>query len=555
MYAESADEIIKLNMGLKTERGQWDSLWQDLADYVMPRKSTITEKKTADVEGYTDNLHSTEAIHSNITLAAGQLDYMVSSKWFEFEAPRKGMDRDSENWYKACSEVVLDILQESNFQLEIHEFFIDRGGFGTAHIHCDEDEDDVVVFQNCAVGTYSVIENAKGLIDGVVYEREFTAKQALQKFGAAALGEEISRCANDQNNKDQEKKFPFIHAIFPRDPNSRDSSKADGANKRIASVWVSVKEKKIYLRSGYDEQPFAVSRFLKWANEKYGYCPSIEALPAIKQHNFIEHHMDALAELAANPRMLVPSDMEGDVDYRAGGVTVFDPNNPNAKPQEWATQGRYDVGIDRSKSKAELIRRAYHVDLFQLLTQFDEMRREKTAYEVSQMLAEKLTRISPTFERIKVEVFKPILTRTFAIAFRQGRLPPPPPGVINANPDGVMTLTVPKLNYTSKLAMAIKAVQNSNFLTFMQMVLPLVEIAGSQVTNEINFARSVRGLGLNQGVPADFWNTRQEKEALEEAQAQQAEQEAKMQMTERSAKAAGDFGKAPASLQKQALGG
>jgi hypothetical protein len=118
-----------------------------------------------------------------------------------------------------------------------------------------------------------------------------------------------------------------------------------------------------------------------------------------------------------------------------------------------------------------------------------------------------------------------------------------------------MTLTVPKLNYTSKLAMAIKAVQNSNFLTFMQMVLPLVEIAGSQVTNEINFARSVRGLGLNQGVPADFWNTRQEKEALEEAQAQQAEQEAKMQMTERSAKAAGDFGKAPASLQKQALGG
>jgi hypothetical protein len=550
MYAESAKEIVSLHKTLAAERGQWDTLWQDIANYVMPRKSQVTDKKTPDTAGYTDKIHSTEAIHDNITLAAGQLDYMVSGKWFEFVSPVKGMGSDGKNWYKACSEIVQEVLQDSNFNLEIHEFFIDRGGFGTAHIHCDDDDDDIIVFKNCEVGSYSIIENDKGIVDGIVYEMEFTAKQAVQKFGEENVHTDVLAAYNDDGNKRQETKYKFIHAIFPR--TKRDIGKKDGKNKPWASIWVDLKHTHTVREGGFDEQPFCVSRFLKWSNEKYGYCPSIEALPTIKQDNFIEMKMDALAELAADPRILIPSGMEGDIDFRAGGVTVFDSSDPNAKPAEWATQGRYDVGMDRLKDKKEIIRRAYHVDLFQLLTQFDEMRRQKTAFEVSQMLAEKLTRISPTFERIKVEVFKPVLNRAFAICFRRGLFPEPPAEIRNTQPDGNVTITVPKVNYTSKLAMAIKAVENSNFLTFMQMVLPMLEIGGTKITNEINFKRVTRGLGTNQGVPSDFWNTEEEILELEEAQAAQAEAAASMEQAERTAKAAKDFGGAPEELRRRA---
>lgn len=551
MYQEDAKSIISLHSTLKAERGIWDTLWQEIADYVMPRKSQVTDRKSPDTLGYTDRIYDTEAIHDNITLAAGQLDYMVAGKWFEFVAPRKGMSREAENWYKSCSEVVQEVLQDSNFNLEIHEFFIDRGGFGTAHIHCDEDENDNVVFKNCEVGTYSIVEDENGMVNGLVYERDFTALQAVQRFGEDKVAGPVLEAARDPNNKKQGTKFPFIHAIFPR--TSRDVTKEDPENMPYASIWVDSKHNQVVSSGGYREQPFAVSRFLKWSNEKYGYSPSIEALPTIKQTNFIEQQMDALAELAAFPRMLVPSTMEGEVDYRASGVTVYDPNT-QAKPEEWATQGRYDVGMDRLKVKNDMIRRAFHVDLFQLLTHFDEMRRQKTAYEVSQMLAEKLTRISPTFERIKVEVFKPVLNRVFAICYRRGLFEDPPGDVIRSAEDGSNLLMVPKLNYTSKLAMMIKAVENQNFLTFMQMVMPMVEVAGQQVTNQINFKRAVRGLGVNQGVPSDFWNTTDEVEALEEAQAQQAQAAAAMETAERGAKAARDFGQAPEALRRQALG-
>lgn len=554
----TAKEILARSNRLKADRGQWDTLWQDLADYVMPRKSEVTDKKTPDVEGWTDDIYETEAIHDNIILSAGQLDYMVSGKWFEFVAPSEMLknDRDASNWYKKCSEIVLELLNESNFQLEVHEFFHDRGGFGTAHLHLDEDDDDIFCFKNCPVGTFSIVEDHKGLVSEVYYEFEYTARQAVDRWGEAAVSNLILEAYSAENGKRREEKFKFTHAVYPRGKD-RDMSKKDGRNKKWASIYVEHKAEHITHESGYDEQPFAVSRYLKWGSNVYGYCPSVEALPATKQVNFIERQMDALAELAAFPRMLIPEDLEGEVDFRSGGVTVFDPNNPDAKPQEWATQGRYDVGVERARVKREMIRRAYHVDLFQLLTSYDEMRRQKTAFEVAQMMSEKITRISPTFERIKSEVFKPILKRAFGIALRKGLLPPMPASILKQKPDGAVTIDVPKVAYTSKLAMAIKAVENQNFITFMGLVEPLSQLAPGAIERQLNFDRIIRGMGMNQGIPADFWNTKKEIDAIDEAQEarqQQQDNAQTMEMFRQGAGMAKDLGGAPEEVQKALLG-
>lgn len=544
----NVEYIIARAEALESQAANWKTLWQDLANYVMPRKSQITERKTPDVEGYTDDIYDTEAIHSCLTLAAGQMDYMVSGRWFEFASPMPEPGRAAKDWYKRCSEIALEVINASNFSMEIHEFMHDRGGFGTAHLHCDEDEDSILSFSNAPVGTFFIAENHQSLVDQVFRTFKLASDRAIAKYGeencGAQLRADFAKCEASGKGF---REFDFIHVIRPRLPSERVFGKLDGSNKPWASVTVCKQDRVVVRDSGFDEQPFVVSRYLKWGDSPYGYCPSIEVLPVIRQRNFIEQSMDALAEVAAAPRVLVPADLEGDVDMRANGITVFDPNNPQAVPREWMTSGRYDIGKDRSNDKAEMIKRAYLIDLFQLLTSANERGREKTAFEVDKMLAEKLPRISPTFDRIKIEVFRPILHRIFGILFRRGIFPKPPEEVIMHDPTGP-SIPLPKVQYHSKLALAIKSVENQSFQGFMSMVAPLMEVYGPAVANQLNPARAVRRLADNQGVPIEFFNTPQELAQIEKQQAQQAQQQQAMEMATAAAGAAKDASAAGISV-------
>jgi hypothetical protein len=295
----------------------------------------------------------------------------------------------------------------------------------------------------------------------------------------------------------------------------------------------------------------AVSRYLKWQdNSVYGYCPAVEVLPAIRQANFIESQLDALAELMVWPRILTPSSMEKRVDLRAGGETFFNENEPNAKPEEWATAGRYDVGVERVRMKHDMTRRAFHVDLFQLLTNLDELRREKTAFEVQQMMTEKLTRFSPTFSRIKVEVFPILLNRVFGICYRKGLFGRPPQEVIR---EGAMGLSIPtpKIRYTSKLAMALKSVENQHFMQFMEMSREMREIDPGAWERVVNVDRTFITMADNQGVSTEFLNNEQERQAVQEKQQSQAEAEAQMAAIQGAASAAKDMGGAPQMMQDE----
>jgi hypothetical protein len=530
MESYTAQELLNRRNTLRSARGTWDTVWQNISDYVMPRKSEVQESKTADIIGFTDHIYDTEAIQSNDILASGQLDFMVTGKWFEFMAPNEMLRADQEAtlWYKRCSEIVLEILNDSNFPTQIHEFFHERGGFGTAHIHIDEDEDEVW------------------------YDFEFTARQAVEKFGEDKLSREILEAYNDKDGKSANKKFKFVHGIFPR--KMRDITKMDGKNKRFASYYIEEKACSIVREGGFDEQPFAVSRFLKWNGEVYGYCPSILALPMTRQVNFIERQMDALVEVLVNPRMLVPDGFEDSVDYRAGGVTVFDPNNPNAIPREWASVADFQSGITRAEQKRDRIRQAYFVDLFQLLTTYDEMKREKTAFEVQAMLSEKIKRISPTFDRTKSEVFRNILNRTFAIAFRKQLLPAAPPQVFNQKPGGEVTLTVPKVNYTSKLAMAQRMVENDNFMTFMGLIEPLLQFpeAVAAFSRNYNLDRIIRGMGLNQGIQADFHMTADEMEEAAAAQQAAMQQQQALEAAQSASQSMANMAKVPGAAEQMA---
>jgi hypothetical protein len=524
-----AREVMGEYDALKAERGTWDTLWQDIADYVMPRKSQITTTKTPDVVGYTDKLYNTEAIRANQVLAAGQKDYLFAGRWFAFEAP-DGIEDDSvRKWFGRCTEIALAELARSNFLLCAHEMLLDRGCFGTGTLYVEEGAKNALTFTNDDIGSYVVAEDKDGLVNLVIREIELTARQAAKEFGADNLGKNLQKALED--SKSAHKKFKFLHKIWERDADDYDRNKMDGLNKPVGSCYVSVDDKVVVKEGGYDEMPYLCTRFLKWGKEPYGYSPSIEALPTVRQVNFLEKMMDALAEIRAFPRVLVPAGMDGTVDLTAGGVTAFDPNQPNAIPQEWGYQGDYNIGKDRIDSKNEAIRKAYHVDLFQMLQQIE---RQMTAYEVSQRMAEKIAAFSPTFYRMQVEVFTPLLNRVFSILFKAGAFPEvPSEAFVQVGPDSVAPVA-PKIELTGKLAMAIKDSQNQAFLRLIEVMAPVAQMR-PEIMDNYDLDKVTRGIGRNLGVPSQ-WEL--EEGDVEELRADRAQMQ-QQQMMLANAQAAG----------------
>lgn len=550
-----AENIISRHNALKAERSTWDTLWQDLADYIMPRKSQITTRKTEGVDGFTDDIYDMTAIQANETLAAGQLNYVTpaNERWFAYEAPEELKERGGDaasRWYQQCTDIAFRELARSNFYLEVHELYLDRGGFGTSILCAEEGKRQTINFTNHEVGTYSVAEDDEGVVDTVFREFELTCRQAVAKFGEANCGKTIQECYADREKtpSNLDKKFTFIHAVFPRGDHERDLKKQDGPNKPIASVYVNMKDKVVVRNAGYDEMPYMVSRFLKWGKSCYGFSPSIQALPTIKQVNFIEKQMDALAELAAFPRILIPDGLEGDVDLRSGGVTIFDPNAPNAaKPQEWGTQGRYDIGLQRTEVKRKQIEEAYHVPLFKM---FAERDKAMTAREVIERVREKLVMFSPTFARMTTELLNPMLERVFGILFRAGKFPEPPEEVFVLSNGGV-SLALPQVSYTSKIALAIKALENESFMQFVEIVAPLVQVDPA-VMDAINTDAALKGLAKNVAMPVGWIRTDEEIAAIRERRAQAQQAQAQAEQAKLLAGAAKDASQMDATKMAQA---
>lgn len=551
-----ARDVIARNEQLKTERSIWDGVWQDLANFIQPRKNQITSKSSPDSSKNAD-LFDTTAVDSNMVLGAGQLQYITpaAERWFAYDFPESLKAHNNgvvparaAKWYADCTDIAMREIGRSNFYTEVHETYLDRGGMGTACLYGQEGKRTTLNFCSHPVGSYSIAEDEEGFVDTVFREFKLTVRQAVQRFGIDAMGEKISKAYKDEKSARLDEKFTFIHAVYPREDDKRDYTRQDGKNKPIASVYVCWDDKKTVRVSGYNEMPYFVTRYLTWGDEVYGYCPSIDILPTIRQVNFIERQMDVLAEKTAFPPVLIPSSLDGTVDLRAGGTTVFDENMPlTGQPREWATLGRYDVGKDRVESKQKAIRKAYHNDLFQM---FAEAARQMTAYEAMQRVSEKLVMFSPTFTRLTGELLNPLLQRIFGILLRAGVFTPPPPEVFIQNGAGGSALAAPQVVYTSKVALAIKALQNRSLIEFMQVIGPLVQIR-PEVMDNMDTDRVFLDVMANYSMPTT-WTI--DSEVVDQMRAARAKAQAAQQQianAQTMAKAGADASRLPEALQQQ----
>jgi hypothetical protein len=444
--------------------------------------------------------------------------------WHNLTPPKalRGNDKVTK-FYRECSEEITYRLEQSNFYTEIQEVYLDRSSMGTGLDFSEWDtENDELNFRHLPIGTYYIGQDHRGRVDAVVYESNYTAQQAATEFGIDSLPEKLQKEARDPK---QNESHVFIICV------DKNREWETPSNFPYEMTCVHQDSKQVVHTQGYYEMPAHVTRYLKWGNSPYGYAPTWVALPEAHKLSFLQKQMDVLAEKAANPPILAPSSLEGEIGVGALDITYVNDLDPNRAPREWQTSGRYDIGQDRIEQKKKAIMEIMHGDLFRLFAQID---RQMTATEASLRQAEKVMQFSPTFSRLTSEYLDPKLRRIFSILWRQGKMPQAPEEIQMVTQDRNVVVPVPNIAYSNRISLAIKSQQNSAYSEFMAIHQMGIEM-NPAILDNLDTDTQFRDGWRNAGLPEDSLRPEEEVEETRRARAEQQAQQQQMEQAQQAA--------------------
>jgi len=93
MADQIANQLLKRLGSLEDQRKVWESHWQEIADYVVPRKADITKNRTAG-DKRTELVFDGTAIHAAELLSASLHGMLTNSsvRWFSLRIRNKDLD-------------------------------------------------------------------------------------------------------------------------------------------------------------------------------------------------------------------------------------------------------------------------------------------------------------------------------------------------------------------------------------------------------------------------------------------------------------------------------
>lgn len=459
MGTTSGLSVVKTHDSLLAARTNWDKHWDEVAKFVIPRKDFVYGGFVAgDKKG--NELYDTTAIKSADDLASALHGMLTnpSIQWFGMETGVKELDEDKEiaTWLHDASNTTISVMNQSNFQTEIHETFLDLTSIGTNSLRIEEDEEDTVRYFSEPIYEVVLQENARGSVDLVSREYEFNGRQVLDAFFETMKKEDID-LVEKKSKENPSCKFKIIQQVSKRTKYEMSQGVGNTAFP-VKSIHVLRESGSVLKESGFEEWPFATPRWSKINLETYGRSPAMKALADIKMSNAYKKVVIQGAQLAIAPPLQVPdngflSPLQvkpfGTNYYRAGSKDRIEPLYTGANPQ---------LGEELLNVIQQSIREHFLADKL-VMIQSDRM----TATETLQRRDENLRFLSPQIGRLDKELLKPIVDRTFAICNRRGKFKPMPEKLANyiAENGGNIELVV---KYKSTIAQAQLVTQSENIV-------------------------------------------------------------------------------------------
>ena len=503
--------LARMARSVLAEKDGMIGIWDWLSKKIRPRKNDILNQVNAAEFQRESCTTASEALK---LLTNGFMSHVIPSgeTWFRFCHGGPIQTEKHEYFYQHANDVTYRALAASRFYTAMHEFLDDRNLYGTACLYADWRSDGGLLFVNVPVGTFAFKRDYEGRVDTVARTFRYTAVQAVQAWGFKNLPDVVQRAYGRETDR-YTREFEFVHFVLPNEGYSKGNGKADmnAEDMPYQSVYFYAGGTwPVVARGGYEEMPYLVSCFEPWEGI-WGYAPGMQAMGEIGSSLLTERNLDMLGNLQVFPRLMIDAEQQGEVDYRAGGVTVVDRNVAGLNlPREWGTQGRYDVGMDRLQRADEKIQAAFHT---KFLLAISSTEREMTATEVVARQREQVLGISGTFTQFAAD-FDVFLERIFGLLYRHGAYESPkfpyPPDLLVTDGDHVQ-IAKPIVQYHGVIAQSVAMAQQQSLTGAIRSASEWVQVTGDVTALDlVDGAEVVKYMFVSQGAPATVFRSRQE---------------------------------------------
>lgn len=526
---------------LLTDRSTFDSHWQDLAQYMQPRRTRFTVSDRNQGDRRTQSIIDSTPLEALRTLQSGMHAGLTSPArpWMKLTTgdPDLAERANVKQWLHLVTQRMLEVFLRSNLYNALPLVYGDMGLFATAAVAILEDDEDMMRAYSYPIGSYVVGLDKRGLATTFSREYRLTCRQLIEEFGTIPGSSALNRTVFSNqvleawDKADYEQAFDVTWFVSPNeeyDPRKLESK----YNKRWRSCYYELGREERdfgndavgFLReSGFEEFPVMVPRWDVTAEDTYGtFSPGIIALGDVKQLQLMERRKAQAIEKAINPPLIGPAGLrQQEVSTLPGRITYGDEREGmhGLRPiHEVRLEGlQYliqDEGMVRQR-----IRGAFFADLFLMLAQSDNVQ-PITAAEVAARQEEKLIALGPVLERTNDELLDPLVDRVFAMMLRAGAIPEPPEELKNVDL---------KVEYLSIMAQAQKLVGVVGQDRFIQSVIAMAQVF-PDVVHKVNAPQAVDRYGDMLGVAPSILRTDQEAQQRidaanqAQAQAQQAQQ-------------------------------
>ena len=494
---------------LMEKRRNFESHWQEVSDYMLPRKAEITKDRARGDKRHA-KIFDASAIHALELLAASLHGMLTSSanRWFalRFKETLLNESDQAKEWLEDATDRIYVSFARSNFQQEIFECYHDLIAFGTACLLIEEDEEDVVRFSARHIKELYIQENKKGFVDCIYRRFKMPVEAVIEKFG-------IKNVSSETQNTFRKSPFTDIdlcHVVKPR--SMYDDKKLDKQNMPFQSIYFEYQSSHIITIGGFKENPYVVPRYLKSSTEIYGRSPGMNALSETKVLNkMVEHSLKAAAK-QIDPPLLVPDDsMLSPIRMGPGSINYYRSGSRDRIETLQIGQAT-NVTLNAENQRRDAIAKMFHVD--QLITTSDH---SMTATEILQRQEEKMRILGPVLGRLQSELLEPLIIRVFNIMLRNKLFLPAP---------DILQKQELNIEYVSPLALAQRGQE-------LQSIMRGLELFGSisqalPVMDYVDEAGLVKKIIQVLGLPAKM--VKSDAEVQQIRQERQAQQQQQLQM-------------------------
>lgn len=519
------EEILDEHEKRKALRSGFESMWQELIEFYLPRRADIyANANQAQGKDRAKRIYDSTPGVSIMRLAA-VLQSMLTNRdtqWLQLATDDEELNElpEVKDWLEKDLKALRRAYENSNFYSQAHEMYIDLPmGQGVMFIEENNRPDRDLHFSTRHIRECFVSYSDQDVVDHLDLVRTMTARQIIDRwrYKRNKTGR-IPEAVNKGFREDPETPFEVIQSVFPNEdfkPNAISPLKW-----AFQCAWILSEEEAEIDRGGYHEFPFIVVPWTKASGEDYGRGPCWDALADVKTLYAMRKTQIRVAEKIADPPLQVPKKgFTGSIKLTPGGLNYYDQTS-KARIEPIQIGAHFNITLEMVQDMRDRIQDHFFINQLHLIDA-----REMTAEEVRARVAENARVLGPTFGRLNDEYLDPLVGRSLGILRRAGKLAPIPDAALQAAKKKGTQLRV---KFVSPLAKAQVASEVQGITHTAATALEWAKVTQEpSILDNLDFDAGIRKVADLDGAPPDFLRDpkkvdqiRKKREAVQQAQRQ-----------------------------------